>query len=519
MISFGGSKENDPVYVLAREHTFGGVVLGDDWVAVVMAHVDPKGGCVYPYWCESFMLHAPQGLRPSLEDIQQGIRACWQKLRREERHAFDRFFVCLPPWSCESQDIHHQVAVRGEWPTQKRCEVQERHVRTLDQRLRAEGIGFGNAISDVAGRRFSLESGKVITNPRGEESRTLTQTAHVVTTDTALVRHVISCLKGLGVAVHAVMSPCVAGVDALTDEEKNEGAVYVDVDRRSVLCSLYAGGALRATRRFDKGSIDIHGWTAQKLGTTNEGLARRVEDCITRPLAGERADDTGFGPLFSNAHAKNDMRVLERAAMQSVGGLLGEIYDWFEGICEEKDLSVHRIVMGGDDQLALGALAEAGDEMMAVPVVWREPENVFAAPAVRGPGFSRLVRFMRTAARGPQPGYELLLMDRGATRAGVREWPQAAVAALRRRAPRLRRRWSATTGYAVRMFQTFRTLQKQIRDRREARDAKPLDDFSWRDRPSSSRTRGSRRVIGRRMGEDADRGLLSRAGGPPSWIL
>lgn len=518
MIRFGASKETDPIYVLAREHSFGGVVVGDDWVSVVMAHVDPKGGCVYPYWCESFMIHTPPGMRPSLEDIQKGIRACWHKLRREDRHAFDQFFVCLPQWACESRDVQHEIAVRSEWPKHKRSEVHKHHVRTLDQRLRAERFGFGNAISDVAGRCFRLESGKVVTNPLGEESRTLAQSAHVVTTDTAMVRHVRSCLKGLGVSVNAVMSPCVAGLDALTEEEKAAGSVYIDVDRRSILCCLFAGGSLRATQRFDNGSIDIHGWTAIKLGTSNEGLARRVQDCMARQLAGDIADDSQFGPLFANSRVKNDMRALERAAMQSVQDLLGDIYDWVEHTCSERNLSVHRIVLGGDDHLAMGALAEAGGEMMSVPVVWREAENVFAANNMRGPGFNRLVRFMRVAARGPRQEHQLLLMDRGATRAGVREWPLAALAAVRKRVPAWHRRWVNITRRASQTIEALHAMREQWRVRREARrQAPPQEDSGWGNRAKARTTRGHQ-VVAPRVRDQIGRDLFSQTSTPPSWI-
>jgi len=108
--------------------------------------------------------------------------------------------------------------------------------------------------------RYSIDDGEYVTNPLGLPGKMLAVEACVVTAPTDALNALKSCIRQAGAEVDEIIAaPNAAGLAALTQEERDAGALIVDIGAGSiglavfdieglVHCETVAAGGVRLTR-------------------------------------------------------------------------------------------------------------------------------------------------------------------------------------------------------------------------------------------------------------------------------
>lgn len=102
----------------------------------------------------------------------------------------------------------------------------------------------GKAALHVAPLGYSVDGGRLITDPRGLEARTLGVEACVVTAPAQAIEALRQCIRAAGVEPHEVVAgPYAAALAATTDEERAEGVLALDIGAGGIgLAAMCAEG-------------------------------------------------------------------------------------------------------------------------------------------------------------------------------------------------------------------------------------------------------------------------------------
>ncbi len=117
--------------------------------------------------------------------------------------------------------------------------------------------------------RYTIDDGDPIADPHGQPGKMLAVEACIVTAPTDALNALKSCIRQAGAEVEEIIAgPKAAGLAALTPEEREAGALVVDIGAGSIGVAAFAGEGLVHCETIAAGGVRLTRDLALKLQTT-----------------------------------------------------------------------------------------------------------------------------------------------------------------------------------------------------------------------------------------------------------
>lgn len=117
--------------------------------------------------------------------------------------------------------------------------------------------------------RYFVDDGQAIADPVGKAGRMLTMEACVVTAPTDALNALRACIRAAGAEVESIIAgPSAAAASALTGDEREEGALLLDLGAGSIGIGVFADDALMHAETVAVGGVRLTRDLAHKLQTT-----------------------------------------------------------------------------------------------------------------------------------------------------------------------------------------------------------------------------------------------------------
>jgi cell division protein FtsA len=117
--------------------------------------------------------------------------------------------------------------------------------------------------------RYMIDEGEAIADPSGHAGRMLATEACVVTAPTEALNALKACIRAAGAEVEDIVAaPRAAGLAALTADERENGALVIDLGAGAIGIAAFAGEGLVHAETISAGGVRLTRDLALKLETT-----------------------------------------------------------------------------------------------------------------------------------------------------------------------------------------------------------------------------------------------------------
>lgn len=117
--------------------------------------------------------------------------------------------------------------------------------------------------------RYQVDDGELLADPLGEVGKMLAVEACIVTAPTEALNALKSCIQYAGIEVEEVLAgPKAAALSALSPDERNEGALLVDLGAGAIGMSAFASDKLVHCETVSAGGVRLTRDLALRLNTT-----------------------------------------------------------------------------------------------------------------------------------------------------------------------------------------------------------------------------------------------------------
>jgi cell division protein FtsA len=116
---------------------------------------------------------------------------------------------------------------------------------------------------------YVIDDGEAIANPHGQSGKMLAVEACIVTAPTEALNALKACIRQAGVEVEEIIAgPKASGLSALTQEEREDGALLIDIGAGAVGLSVFTNNMLVHAETVNVGGVRLTRDLAAKLQTT-----------------------------------------------------------------------------------------------------------------------------------------------------------------------------------------------------------------------------------------------------------
>jgi len=361
------NRQPKPVYELNPANIYAGAVIGDCFVEMLLMHIDPRGA-IHPIWAQRVPIDIPMSVTPSIKDITTALVQAWTAKREPDQIHYNRFFLCLPAWICNSTTDVRQITIPDEtdFGIPRTFKVTRKDVRKLKTVISSEGTPEHHLIVDLIPHKYILDTKRLVMDPCGNISRNLGLESLVTYSEIGFTKAILDCLNELGIEVDVMMSPFEAHAGMLSPDEKKSGAVVVDVGRRCTACSFFKDGYLQYSTLLHAGSDNILTDIAEKLNLSfheAEEIVSQQQELIHRSNPNHKIQSL---PLFAWATSHPSTRRLDSVAALSMQKLFNEISRRINSTSIEMMIKFDAVVLAGDDQLTVRILRDIFQDMSGI---------------------------------------------------------------------------------------------------------------------------------------------------------
>lgn len=364
--------------------------IGSSKVACLIARIDP----VKPPVILGIGHQRSQGIRSGqVVDIQAAENAILAAVHAAEKMAgvsIEEVVVNLSAPSLTSQNFAFDIDIGGHEIT-----AQDIH-RVLDQ-ARAEIHQQDHTILHAIPYGYSIDGNGGITNPIGMYGQSLKSQVHLVTAPMSVVRNVQHCLAKCSLhCLEVVAAGYASGLAALTEDERQLGAVLLDMGGGTTNIAVFEGGNLLLTGSVPLGGHHITKDIARGL-STSISYAERVKTLYGNLLSSLQDDTISLDMPEEEGGVEAEAEISHIARSALVGIIRPRVEETLEMIGQHlaqqgySQLGNYRLVLtGGASQLT--GIRELATEYFHAQTRLARPQWVEGlAESAKGPGFASAV--------------------------------------------------------------------------------------------------------------------------------
>lgn len=172
------------------------------------------------------------------------------------------------------------IAVKGQ-------EITLRELNQVIDAARAVSLPMDREVIHILPQEYLVDDQDGILDPLGMAGRRLEARVHIVTAAVASAHNLVKCVHRAGLEVEDIILEQLASAEAtLSPDERELGAVVVDIGGGTTDIALFAGGSVKHTAVLAVGGNHITNDLAYGLGLLGPEaeLLKKAQGCTYRPL-------------------------------------------------------------------------------------------------------------------------------------------------------------------------------------------------------------------------------------------
>ena len=193
-----------------------------------------------------------RGVTPGVQVIKQAFQECWAEVNAAGPISYQEFYVCLPAWACRGATVSEELDIGEEGYSlfDAHPRIRSEHVRVLENRVAENVQEAGYDLVDLCTHFFRLDTGRQVLPPEREVSTSLELNGYVTLAYGALLRELMGILKFKRIDVSGIVTPAGACGGLLYKDQRQCGAVVVEVSERNTGCGYYWMDTFSGNRCF-----------------------------------------------------------------------------------------------------------------------------------------------------------------------------------------------------------------------------------------------------------------------------
>lgn len=262
---------------------------------------------------------------------------------------------------------------------------------------KAVPISTDREIIHVLPQDFVLDRQQGVPNPVGMEGSLLEVEVHIVTAGSSHLNNVWRSINNAGFAIREPVYGLLALGDAVvTQEEKDLGALLIDIGGASTGMAIYTDGGVRFTKELPVGADSITNDLAHGLRTSfsqaksvKERYGAAVRNARRHALVSGNGKEELFDPdeeiTFTSVDGRTQRAIQRSALFDFVSPRVEEIFSMVRAEMESSGLS-EQVVAGGVIVTGGGSMmpgmVSAAEKILELPARQGLPQNVVGLPDI-----------------------------------------------------------------------------------------------------------------------------------------
>ncbi len=277
-----------------------------------------------------------------MDAVAYGIRTAVENAEKEAGIAVDRVSVNIAVRSLRSEHLTVQTEFAS-------GEVADRDLRRLINSSLSEFAQPEQTILHALPLSWSVDGERKVQEPRGMFGRSLGVDMHFVLADVGPLRNLAHCIQSCHLSIKSVsVSPYMAGLSVLTDDEKDLGVTLIDLGGGVTSAAVFRDNALAHVETLPVGGQTLTKDIARGLTTPAEA-AERIKLLYGSALHGSDDDlvQIPCPPMGAQDTLHHEPKFILTGIIRS---RIEEIFEILRDRLSEKGLDVYsgrRIVLTG----------------------------------------------------------------------------------------------------------------------------------------------------------------------------
>lgn len=239
-------------------------------------------------------------------------------------------------------------------------EIGASHLERVIEAAESVMLPEDSEILHVLPQEFIVDDARGIKNPIGMQGARLLTNCYVVTVPSASIGNLVQCIHKCGLEIdEAVLGPLASAEAVLTREERELGAVLVDIGAGTTDVVVLAGGAVLYTVVLPYGGWNVTSDISQCLNLSNDAAEwlkkRHGHLCIGEVMPGEEVEVETADAGVQYVDQRDLCEIVEARVLEILHMVQAELRR------TELDSQVARVVLtgGGSRMRGIVALGEA----------------------------------------------------------------------------------------------------------------------------------------------------------------
>ena len=344
-----------------------GLDIGTSKVAAVVAELRPDGSYEVIGMGQSESKGLKKGVVVNIEATVQSIQRALEEAELMADCKIAEVFTGIAGSHIRSFNSSGMVAIKDK-------EVTQTDVARVIETAKAVNIPTDQQILHVLRQEFIIDGQEDVREPVGMSGVRLEVKVHIVTGAVSAAQNIVKCVRRCGLEVQdLILQPLASSVSVLSQDEKELGAVLVDIGGGTTDIAIFTAGAIRHTAVIPIAGDQITNDIAMALRTPTkdaEDIKQRF-GCALRQLADpqQMVEVPGIG--------ERGARQLSRQMLAEViEPRIEELYSLVQSELRRsgyEDLLSSGIVITGGSSSMQG-MVELGEEIFHMPVRIGQPQ-------------------------------------------------------------------------------------------------------------------------------------------------
>jgi len=316
-----------------------------------------------------------KGIVVNIEATVESIRTALDEAERLSGISINNVYVGIAGGHIKSFSSYGAVGIKS-------GEVTDEDIEKALEAAKAVYVPLDREVLHVLPQEYLVDGEEGIMNPVGMAGVRLEARVQIVTGSVSAVQNLVRCCEKAGVQVNdIVLEPLASSIATLTDDEKKEGTVLIDIGGGTTDIALYKRGVLLHTSVVAIGGNHI---------TNDLAIGLRL------PVQEAERVKMKYGSVLSGGGIENDARIMVAGRDEKViprsyiteiilprcEELLGIIKTELEESGAYDEVSYGVVLTGGASQLE--GLSVLGEATLGLPVRVGLPRGFEGPPGLAG---------------------------------------------------------------------------------------------------------------------------------------
>ena len=327
--------------------------------------------------------------RENRDSIEISLRAAVEQAERMAGERIKSAYVVAGGRSLSCRHLNVELDVVGG------CVTDEDVADVLEEAARAAAPQGARKLHSLASR-YAVDGEPVLDEPVGLYGDVLSAAVIGLSVRDSLAANLEALLEDCGIGLDGVLAgPYVAAESVLIEDEKELGAILIDIGARTTDYAVYERGGLVAVGGVNVGGRHVTRDVAQIFGAPL-AAAERIKTLHGGAIAGQGDEHRHIDCLSLGAPGETTR--ITRAELVSV--IAPRMEEIFELVVKEAAVSgVRRAVLTGGGSLLVGA-REISEKVLGVKARLGRPAQLTGAPeAARAPQFAASIGAIQYAVK------------------------------------------------------------------------------------------------------------------------